>query len=412
MTFGTVGMLHPSLAAMVDSINTIMSREALHLRFTAAAVSFMQQCVTFIFKQRINDMATIDSRLLNKFKRIHIIDSTSWDIHPRLRDILPGSGGAASSANCKVQLCYEYLHGTLSFFDIIPGKNSDKGYASKLPELIGQGDLLIADLGYFCLQSLKSIADSGAYFISRLLVGTTLYDEATLRLIDLRRVLEKSTGNAYQMDVVMGLQKKTQVRCRLICLRVGDDIAQTRRRKLNKNAAKKGRTVSQLNLFMSGWTLMVTNVPREWLPPEMVRPFYMLRWQIELLFKQLKSVLAIHKSMTGKEHRFRCELLGKLIVAILIHRIHADVNIRLWNTKRREISMDKLYKRIQERAFTLMRMLLTSFQKAMEYFTAELISLISNCRKLKQKSRLSSLQFLDNKISSQTVQDMALCDLT
>jgi hypothetical protein len=210
----------------------------------------------------------------------------------------------------------------------------------------------------------------------------------------------------------MGLQKKTQVRCRLICLRVGDDIAQTRRRKLNKNAFKKGRTVSQLNLFMAGWTLMVTNAPGEWLPPEMVRPVYMLRWQIELLFKQLKSVLAIHKSITGKEPRSRRELLGKLIVAILLHRIHADVNIRLWNTKRREISMDKLYKRIQERAFTMMAMLLTSLPKAIRFITCELIRLMKNCRKLKQKSRPSSLQSLDYKISFQSVQDMASCDLT
>lgn len=44
---------------------------------------------------------------------------------------------------------------------------------------------------------------------------------------------------------------------------------------------------------------MVTNVPREWLPPEMVRHLYMLRWQIELLFKQLKSVLAIHEVSYG-----------------------------------------------------------------------------------------------------------------
>jgi hypothetical protein len=357
-------------------------------------------------------MAVIDSQLLNQFKSIHIIDSTSWDIQPHLRDVLPGSGGAASLANCKVQLCYEYRSGALSFFDIIPGKNPDNGYASKLPELIGQGELLIADLGYFCLQSLKSIADSGAYFIFRFLIGTTLYDVATMRAIDLRCVLKMATGNAYQMDVVMGFQKQTPVSCRLICLRAGDVIAEARRRKLKKNAAKKGRIVSQLQLFMAGWTLMVTNVPREWLPPEMVRPVYMLRWQIELLFKQLKSVLAVHKSGTGKEHRFRCELLGKLIVAILIHRIHADVNSNLWNTKRQEISMDKLYKRIQERAFTMMAMLLTSLPKAIRFLTRELKRLMKNCRKLKQKSRPSSLQFLDYKISFQSVQDMALCLLT
>jgi hypothetical protein len=40
-------------------------------------------------------------------------------------------------------------------------------------------------------------------------------------------------------------------------------------------------------------------------------------------------------------------------MAVLIHRIHADINIRLWDTRRRELSMEKLYKRIQERAFIL-----------------------------------------------------------
>lgn len=84
-----------------------------------------------------------------------------------------------------MQLAYEYRRGTLSFFDIIPGKNSDKGYATKLPELIEQGELLIADPGYFCLQSLKSIADSGVYFIFRFFVGATLYDVATMRAIHL-----------------------------------------------------------------------------------------------------------------------------------------------------------------------------------------------------------------------------------
>ena len=68
----------------------------------------------------------------------------------------------------------QYRWGALSFFDIIFGKNSYRGCATKLPELIKQGELLIADFGYFCLQSLKNIADSGAYFIFRFLVGTTL----------------------------------------------------------------------------------------------------------------------------------------------------------------------------------------------------------------------------------------------
>ena len=79
---------------------------------------------------------------------------------------------------------------------------------------------------------------------------------------------------------------------------------------------------------------MVTHVPEAWLSPAILRPLSSLRWQIELLLKQLKTVLCIHRSTTGKENRLLCELYGKLIMAVMIHRIHADINIRLWNAKR------------------------------------------------------------------------------
>lgn len=412
MTFGTVGMLHPSLAAMVDAIRTTMSRESLHERFDASAVLFMQRCVEFVLKQRVNAMTILDSALLNHFKSIKIFDSTSWDIDPALCDILPGSGGAASNANCKVQMCYEYLRGALSFFEIVPGKKPDSGYAKQLPQHINSGDLLIADLGYFRLESLLCIIKSGAFFVFRFLIGTTLYSAITMNEIDLREILRKATGSAYQMDVLMGAKENTRVTCRLVCLRVDDKVAEERRRKLRQNATKKGRTVSELHLFMAGWILMVTNTPEEWLPAEMVRPLYGLRWQIEILFKQLKSVLAIHKSATAKEPRLRCEILGKLIVAIITHRIHADVNIALWNITGQEISMDKLYKRIQERAFIIMGLLCTSLKKAISFLSNELNRLMKNCRKLNQKSRPTTLQALDRKITCQNVDVLGIGDLT
>jgi hypothetical protein len=412
MTFGTVGMLHPSLAAMVGAIRTTMSRESLHERFDASAVLFMQRCVEFVLKQRVNAITVINSQLLNHFKNIKIFDSTSWDIDPALCDILPGSGGSASSANCKVQLCYEYLRGALSFFEIVPGKKPDNGYANQLPQHVDSGDLLIADLGYFRLESLLHIIKSGAFFVFRFMVGTTLYSAITMNEIDLRQILRKVTGSTYQMAVLMGTKEKTRVTCRLICLRVDEKIAEERRQKLRQNATKKGRTVSELHLFMAGWILMVTNTPAEWLPAEMVRPLYGLRWQIEILFKQLKSVLAIHTSCTGKEPRLRCEILGKLIVAIITHQIHADVNINLWNTTGKEISIDKLYKRIQERAFIIMSLLCTSLKKAISYLANELNHIMINCRKLNQKSRLTTLQALDRKITCQNVEIIDIGCLT
>ena len=388
-------MLHPSLAAMVVAIRANISRVALHLRFSDSAVAFMRRCVEFVVKQRVNTMTAIDSHLLSHFKRIMIFDSTGWDINPALCDVLPGCGGNASTANCKVQLCFEYLRGALSFFEIVPGKRSDSGYAEELPRHIADGDLLLADLGYFRLETLMKIVQCSAYFVMRFFIGTALYDAATMREIDLQRLLQKLTGAAYQINVVMGSNERKRLSCRLICLRVDEKIAEQRRRTLRRNAVRKGSAVSDRNLYMAGWILMVTNVPGDWLPPEMVRPLYSLRWQIELLFKQLKSVLVIHRSDTEKEPRLLCEVLGKLIVAVLIHRIHANLNTCLWNTVRQEVSIDKLYKRFQERAFMFMCLLCESVQKIISFLNKELSQLMDSCKKLNQKSRPTTLQFLD-----------------
>jgi len=395
MTIGLAGMKHPSLAALVDVVKIKLSREGLHLRFTESAVKFMSKCVTAVLREKIEAITLLNARLLNYFRKIHIVDSSSWDIDPALKNIFPGSGGAASAANCKVQLCYEYLHGVLSFFEIVPGKRSDSGYSSRLPELVGPDELLITDLGYFCMKTFFRICQNGGFFLSRFLVGTSLFNLETITPIDLCELLKNVTLDAYELPVIMGSNNKTRVSCRLICLRVSEEVANQRRRRLLKTARKNKRTPSQQHLILTNWILMVSNVPQEWLPAGMVRPFYSLRWQIELLFKQLKSVLSINMSNTGKDTRLKCELLGKLIVAILIHRVHAKANATLWNSKQQEVSMEKIHKRLQERTLIIAHLLTESVCAAARFMQKEIIRLLKNCRKLPQKSRMSTLEFLE-----------------
>jgi hypothetical protein len=395
MTVGLTGIAHPSLAAMADALRHRISREALHLKFTANAVVFMAKCISCVLHQKINDLQVIETKLLRHFKRILIFDSTSWDIDPKLRTVFPGSGGRThQSANCKVQLCYEYLQGVLSFFEITPGTNPDNKYAANLPQHMNPGDLLIADLGYFYLKSLQQLCCTGAFFLFRFMLNTALYDAQTEQPINLHDRLRHLKTAVFEMPVAMGLQKNTRVTCRLVCLRVNETVANERRRKLRKNAKRKGKTANKNHLFLAGWIIMVTNIPKQWLPAENVRIFYGVRWQIELIFKQMKSVLAIHQSATGNEHRLRCELIGKMIMAIIIHRIHAQENIALWNDQQQEISMEKLYKRIQERLFCFMRLLLDSIKKAVLFLATEIKRILPNCRKLKQKSRFTTLESL------------------
>jgi hypothetical protein len=261
--------------------------------------------------------------------------------------------------------------------------------------MLQKGDLLLIDQGYFKLSTFADIIAKKAFFLTRFLVRTVLQDAITHAPIDLAKYVNRVLGNTFEMNVLMGSEKLSQVACRLIGLRVSEQVANERRRRLKKEAKKKGRAVSDHHLHMCGWTLLITNVPQRWLSLEMARAFYTVRWQIELLFKQLKSILRIHQSDTGKEDRLRCELYGKLIGAVILHRIHAAENNRLWNTRHRQVSMEKLYKRFQERAFTLLGFLLSSVPEAVAYLRDQVKCIIPGCLKERQPTRLTTLETLE-----------------
>jgi hypothetical protein len=396
MTVGHVGMKHPSLAGMVSAISVPMTREAMHARFTPQAEAFLGTCLQYALNQCVKETHPIKTALLDPFKRVLIFDSSSWDVDPHLADGLPGSGGGASAANCKLQVGYEYKHGELGFFKIDPGTRPDNAYTTQLPSFLQPGDLALFDQGYFKLETLSQIAQKRVFFLTRFLVKTTIRKAETSEPIDLENALYRLPGNTYEFQVIMGGRNGLpEVRCRLFCLRVSEKAANERRRKLLKEARKKGRTPSKTHLALCDWTLLVTNVAETNLPVEMAWRLYSLRWQIELLFKQLKSVLAIHRSQTRKNiSRLKCEIYGKLILAVLIHRVHAYLNNIFWNRANRELSFDKFYKRFQERAFTVLTQLLVSIQKAAQYLATEIRNVVMNCLKLKQHSRQSTLEML------------------
>jgi Transposase DDE domain len=397
MTVGQAGMKHPSLAGMVDAIPVSMTREAMHERFTPQAEAFLETCLQHALKRGVNNDRPIKTALLNPFKRVLIFDSSSWDVDPHLADVLPGSGGGASTANCKLQVGYEYRHGELGFFKIDPGTRPDNAYTTQLPSILQAGDLALFDQGYFKLETLSEIANKGAFFLTRFLVKTTIREAGTSTPIELEDALYRLPEDRHQFQAVMGGRNGTpEVKCRLICLRVSEQVANERRRRLLKEAKRKGRTPSNTHLALCDWTLLVTNVSEKSLPLEMAWRLYSLRWQIELLFKQLKSVLAIHRSPIRKNFsRLKCEIYGKLILAVLVQRIHADLNNLFWNRAHRELSFDKFYKRIQERAFAILHQLLLSVPMAVQYLSAEIRSVVNNCFKLQQRSRQTTLQSLE-----------------
>jgi hypothetical protein len=392
MSVGQAAMIHPSLAGLVATVGAKISRVGLHHRFTASAETFLLGLLELLLK-RTTRTETLNPAALAPFNSVHIFDSSSWDIDPALKNVLPGSGGGASDANCKLQAGYEYKTGTLGFFAVTEGIKPDQAYCLELVDHVQKGALTLEDLGYFKVRKFQLLSEKGAFFLSRFLVGTAVFNSSTDREINLGSMLRSIKDDVLEMNVTIGSTERFP--CRFIALRVPEQVANERRRKLRNTSKKKGRTPSKLHLALCDWTLFVTNATADILPLNVVRSLYRLRWQIELIFKQLKSVLRIHCSNTGIDHRLMCELYGKLIMAVIIHGMHAHLNFDMLTTKGREVSFDKFYKRIQERAFPFIQNMLRSVDKAIKDFFRTAKQLAESCIKYRQPSRKTTLELLD-----------------
>lgn len=367
-----------------------MSQVALHKRFTEQAVSFLQEAFKVVLQERISEECPIEIKDLSGFHEVILFDSTGWVLPADLKEAYPGCGGNRSQAGCKAQVCYNFTRGEITFFNVSSGIESDQKYGTTISGLLSEGDLVLIDQGYFSIKTLGGIAQKGAYFLTRYFMGTALYHSLSGKRVFLHKKLKYFAGKQYCAEVLVG--KTNPVPARLICMRVDQKTAEQRRRKIRKDSKRKGRTPSVQNLEMCGWTVVITNASKEKLPDHKTYDFYRLRWQIELLFKQLKSVLRINQCATTNVNRLRCEIYGRMILAVLVHRLHAKMTATYWNRYRVEVSMEKIYKRIRERCFILLHYILISPKCILSYLLAELPLLFRPCLKFHQKSRKTTLQ--------------------
>ena len=232
------------------------------------------------------------------------------------------------------------------FSPAMAGTVPDNRYTDHLPALLKKTEIRgpPIDQGYFNLTTFKAIMNTGLLFFHVLVYRHGLRRDArTQEPIDLGGGLEALAGARLCQAGANGAGPESNARLSTgVLARQCPEWRCARRRRFKAHARKQGRTGSQRHLASCDWTLLITNVPEPWLPLAMVQASQTLRWQIEWLFQQFKSILRVQQANTGNEHRLRCELYGKLIAAVWVHRIHAVATTARWKAARQEISLDKL----------------------------------------------------------------------
>jgi len=254
--------------------------------------------------------------LFQQFTAVLIGDATTVNLPDELADLFAGCGGSegTSRAALKLQVLWDLKTGQLVELHVEPGRASDvKSPIAKAAA--AAGSLLVFDLGYFDLERFATLDGNGAKFISRLLHGTEVYGGNGVPLDLMAHLRRQPTG---LVDQVIRLGAVARLCCRLVAIRVPEEVANRRRQQARDKAAKKGRRPTAEYLELLGWSLFVTNCGAEELTWKAVVVLYRARWQIELLFRLWKSHnrLARHRAgATALEVLavFYAKLLGILL---------------------------------------------------------------------------------------------------
>ena len=291
---------------------TKLSDSSWYYRFIPELVEFLHQCVI----HGIEELAKEPGRNLNKkldyFKDVLIQDSTIVRLHSSLANKFPAVRARKVAAGVKVSVLVSA---------IANGPKTVALYAEKTAEIktlkIGpwiKNRILLVDLGFYKTQMFARVIENGGYFVSRI----------------------KKNMDPVIVSLEEGIPKKK--REEFIGKTVNECIGQLPGKDIDaivkiafkrraykgkqKNDEMKVRLVAVYNEEEEKYHIYITNIQKDVLNAKDIAKLYGARWDIELLFKELKSKYALDVLETKNVQVIEALIWTAMLTLIVSRRIY------------------------------------------------------------------------------------------
>ena len=228
----------------------------------------------------------------------------------------PGSTGT----NWRVHYAVNLHNLQCDFFELTGAEGGETW--RRVP--VEPGDVLIGDRGYSHAEGIASVLKAEGDVIVRLNhTSLPLWSGEGERLDVLAqarglKVLQLKEREAWVRDGKGNLWKG-----RLVLLRKSRESARATMEKIVKAARKKKKKVTLRRLRAAFYIFIWTSLGEEW-STQQVLEWYRLRWQIELVFKRMKSLLGLGHLPKKDPQTARGWLHGKIFISLLVERLLAE----------------------------------------------------------------------------------------
>lgn len=219
----------------------------------------------------------------------------------------------------RLHLSFDLVAGCLDALELTDGHG-----AERLNRFTFQpGELCIADRAYALAKSLGWIVSQGAWVLVRTGWNRIKLEYADGRTFDMVQWLREARlaplGTPAEATVWITCPQG-RYEFRLVAQAISAEAAENARRKARAESAKNHHQPNERSLFMAGFVLLLTNLPRcDW-PIDLVLQLYRFRWQIELAFKRMKGLVHLDHLRCKDPDLVQVCLFGKLLAIILMER--------------------------------------------------------------------------------------------
>lgn len=185
---------------------------------------------------------------------------------------------------------------------------------------VNEGDIMLGDRVYAAPPGVAHVLGGGGDVIVRLnRQALPMYDSRRRRM-DLAARMRRLPGHsrAEYRSWVKGPQGDW-IAGRIVALRQSAEVTRWWRKRMLRRAQRDQQTVSPLSLELAEYFMLWTSL--QGLPAAEVLELYRLRWQIELVFERMKSILGLGHLPKKDPLSAQAWLQGRLFVGLLTERM-------------------------------------------------------------------------------------------
>jgi len=296
----------------------IHSYASFYDRFTPELVEFLHLCVAHGLSQLKSAPGNRLSPKLAAFEDVLIQDSTIVRLSASLATHYPPVRASYPTAGAKIATLVSVRANGPKRVERMPESVSERDTLKPGPWV--KGSILLFDLGFYKHQAFARIAENGGFYLTRL---QTPVNPTIIRSLRVHR------GRAIDLEGRSWKEVRPKLQREVMDVEV--EIAFSRRayggRRRGDTLA--ARLVAVWNRGDPEVPTYLTNIGPEVLSAEEVAQLYGCRWEIELVFKELKSQYALDRVNTSNRSVAEAMIWASLLTLVVSRRLHSEIRSRL-----------------------------------------------------------------------------------